>query len=196
MLRREGHHDSPAVRRNPGPHAGDRFDLRLTHADSAARMGSHEGAGQQRPVEAIVARITILRLCGIHPNVFRPDRQERGAIRHSLREARVHPEGANFGECRDSMPRRRNEVDSAKESCGPVGAWTLKQLRQVRIIRDGDLKILWTPGQNSIHDEKGISRGRDVGNVVVQRDGVDVPYDVTFAFAHRAFNGINAVIHD
>jgi len=75
-------------------------------------------------------------------------------------------------------------------------AWTMKRLRQEQVIREGDLEIRWSPGQNSIHDKRSIDRSRDVGNVVVQRDGVDVPYDVTFAFAHRAFNGINAVIHE
>ena len=46
-------------------------------------------------------------------------------------------------------------------------------------------------GQNSIHDTRLIFRGRDVGNVVVQRqteNGLeDVPYDVSFAFAFSAF---------
>ncbi|MDA0369614.1 MAG: DUF3179 domain-containing protein [Proteobacteria bacterium] len=74
-------------------------------------------------------------------------------------------------------------------------AWPLAQVRSAGVVRVGDLEIRWTPGQNSIHDKRTIAQSRDVGNVVVQRGGVDVPYDVTFAFAHRAFNGMNAVIH-
>ena len=119
-------------------------------------------------------------------------------------DPRARPYGTSpYVEFEDANPRAMR-VYGLPEGIRPLDrlvivgkeAWTLKQLRQVRVIREGDLEILWTPGQNSIHDEKGISRGRDVGNVVVQRGGVDVPYDVTFAFAHRAFNGVNAVIHE
>lgn len=74
-------------------------------------------------------------------------------------------------------------------------AWTLARLREEGVINAGDLELRWSPGQNSIHDKRTIARGRDVGNVTVQRAGNDVPYDVTFAFAHRAFNGFDAVIH-
>ncbi len=71
-------------------------------------------------------------------------------------------------------------------------AWTLAALREKSTITDGDLVLSWESGQNSIHDTRLIFRGRDVGNVVVQRktaDGVeDVPYDVVFAFSFRAFH--------
>jgi len=117
---------------------------------------------------------------------------------------RLRPYGASpYVEFEDANPRAMR-VYGLPDGVRPLDrvvivgkeAWTLKRLRQERVIRDGDLEITWTPGQNSIHDEKAIDRGRDVGNVVVQRAGVDVPYDVTFAFAHRAFNGINAVLHE
>jgi len=119
-------------------------------------------------------------------------------------DPRLRPYGASpYVEFEDANPRAMR-VYGLPDGIRPLDrvvivgkeAWTLKRLRQERIIRDGDLEITWTPGQNSIHDEKAIDRGRDVGNVVVQRAGVDVPYDVTFAFAHRAFNGVNAVIHE
>ena len=71
-------------------------------------------------------------------------------------------------------------------------AWTLAALREKTPITDDDLVLTWESGQNSIHDTQLIFRGRDVGNVVVQRktaDGAkDVPYDVVFAFSFRAFN--------
>ena len=71
------------------------------------------------------------------------------------------------------------------------GAWPLKLLRAKKKIVYQDLTLTWTAGQNSIHDEQIIAQGRDVGNVVVKRGaGVgarDVPYDVTFAFAFKAF---------
>ncbi|MGB0626570.1 MAG: hypothetical protein ACPGQ5_08410, partial [Alphaproteobacteria bacterium] len=54
------------------------------------------------------------------------------------------------------------------------------------------LVITWNAGQNSAMDARNISRGRDIGNVTVQRkDGdklVDAVHDVTFAFSFHAFN--------
>jgi hypothetical protein len=51
--------------------------------------------------------------------------------------------------------------------------------------------LTWLPGQNSLHDNRDISKGRDVGKIIVQKTRagklVDVPYDVTFAFAFKAF---------
>jgi len=70
-------------------------------------------------------------------------------------------------------------------------AWTLAKLRDATRIEAGNLVLTWETGQNSIHDTQLISRGRDVGNVVVQRRTagglVDVPYDVAFAYAFGAF---------
>jgi hypothetical protein len=71
-------------------------------------------------------------------------------------------------------------------------AWSLGFLRAQQRVEEDDLRLTWTAGQNSIHDHPILLAGRDVGNVVVQRigsDGIlkDVSYDVTFAFAFRAF---------
>ncbi len=78
-------------------------------------------------------------------------------------------------------------------------AWGLELLRQRRRVEIGDLIIEWEAGQNSLHDDSLILAGRDVGNVVVRRraaDGAleDAPYDVTFAFAFRAFRP-DGVLH-
>ncbi|MCH9052451.1 MAG: DUF3179 domain-containing protein [Proteobacteria bacterium] len=77
-------------------------------------------------------------------------------------------------------------------------AWSLDLVRKKKRITKGDLVITWEPGQNSALDAGRISQGRDVGNVVVQRqtkDGlVDVAYGVDFAFAFSAFHP-GAVIH-
>ena len=58
-------------------------------------------------------------------------------------------------------------------------------------IESGDLVLTWEAGQNSALDTRSIPEGRDVGNVVVQRQGSDgqedVPYDTTFAFVFHAF---------
>lgn len=70
-------------------------------------------------------------------------------------------------------------------------AWPLKRLREEGKIEHGNLILTWEPGQNSVLDDRRITRGRDIGNVVVRRqtgDGAeDVVYDVTFAFAFHAF---------
>ena len=70
-------------------------------------------------------------------------------------------------------------------------AWTLDILRQHRKIEKGDLVITWEPGQNSALDTRNISKGRDVGNVIVQRKTAgglkDEVHDITFAFVFNAF---------
>lgn len=76
--------------------------------------------------------------------------------------------------------------------------WALELLRREGTIESGDLVLTWEPGQNSIHDQTVIARGRDVGIVVVQRKGerglVDVVYDVSFVFAFAAFKP-DGVLH-
>ena len=70
-------------------------------------------------------------------------------------------------------------------------AWALDLLRDKGQIDSGNLVLSWEPGQNSALDTRAISEGRDVGNVIVQRKGVDglqdEAYDVTFAFVFHAF---------
>jgi hypothetical protein len=73
-------------------------------------------------------------------------------------------------------------------------AWTLPLVRDKGAIQAGDLSISWRPGQVSALDTSDITRGADVGNVVVQRRGEDVPYVVTFAFAFFAFEP-DGVLH-
>ncbi len=77
-------------------------------------------------------------------------------------------------------------------------AWTLPLLREKKTIRNGDVVLRWVAGQNSALDSGRIASGRDVGNVVVQRDGgsgaEDIVHDVTFAFVFRAFTP-DGVIH-
>ncbi len=70
-------------------------------------------------------------------------------------------------------------------------AWSLELLRTKGRVETGDLVLNWDAGQNSALDSRSIAKGRDVGNVVVQRRGAagleDIPYDVTFAFVFHAF---------
>lgn len=71
-------------------------------------------------------------------------------------------------------------------------AWSMTLLRENGKIESDDLILTWEAGQNSALDHRTISKGRDVGNVVVQqrKNGElhDVPYDVTFAFVFHAFH--------
>ena len=71
-------------------------------------------------------------------------------------------------------------------------AWTLDLLKKRRHIEAGDLVLTWEPGQASPLDTADIDAGREIGNVVVQRrtaEGLeDAVYDVSFAFAFRAFH--------
>jgi uncharacterized protein DUF3179 len=77
-------------------------------------------------------------------------------------------------------------------------AWILDLLKKRGQIETGDLVLTWQPGQASPLDAADIDAGQDIGNVVVQRrtgHGLeDAVYDVSFAFAFRAFHP-NALIH-
>ncbi|GLS36668.1 hypothetical protein GCM10010869_22590 [Mesorhizobium tianshanense] len=73
-------------------------------------------------------------------------------------------------------------------------AWTLPLVRTKGIIGAGDLSIGWRPGQVSALDTANITRGAEVGNITVQRNGEDVQHTVTFAFAFFAFEP-DGVLH-
>ena len=73
-------------------------------------------------------------------------------------------------------------------------AWTLPLVRERGLIETDDLRIDWRPGQVSALDTADLTQGAEVGNVVVQRQGEDVPYVVTFAFAFFAFHP-DGVLH-
>jgi hypothetical protein len=82
-------------------------------------------------------------------------------------------------------------VVAVETAPGRYEAWTLSLLHSKGTIHSADLLIQWQSGQASALDKASIRAGRDVGNVTVQRQVgellVDVPYDVTFAFAFHAF---------
>lgn len=80
---------------------------------------------------------------------------------------------------------------------GDVG-YSLEYLSTISLLDVGDMRITWQAGQNSALDNRTISRGKDVGNIVVQQmkngDWIDLPYMVSFAFAYKAFNPDKAII--
>jgi len=67
-------------------------------------------------------------------------------------------------------------------------AFTLPLVRDRGTIEHEGLEISWTSGQRSALDRRRVDKGDDVGNIVVKRDGAEVPHVVTFAFAFFAFN--------
>lgn len=78
-----------------------------------------------------------------------------------------------------------------KTDTGPM-AVSLALLRKKKRITIDDIALSWIAGQNSALDTAAIAKGRDVGNVVVQRtneqETADITYDVTFAFVFHAFH--------
>jgi hypothetical protein len=67
--------------------------------------------------------------------------------------------------------------------------------KSTSISRDGYV-ISWKPGQASAMDSRELSKGRDVGSVLVLDSvtGLPVVYDVAFAFAAHAFHPDAAII--
>lgn len=74
-------------------------------------------------------------------------------------------------------------------------AWTLPLVRERGRVEAADGRVItWRTGQASALDAARVAEGRDVGTVLVSRDGADVPYDVTFAFVFFAFHP-DGVLH-
>ncbi len=83
---------------------------------------------------------------------------------------------------------------------GAVHAVTLELLREHGRLELDDFVMTWRSGKASALDSAEIAKGRDVGNVVVQKVdggvGADVPYDLTFAFVAHAFHREAVIIQD
>ena len=78
---------------------------------------------------------------------------------------------------------------------GKEEAWSMALLRAKGTVSASDGTVLsWIPGQNSALDTYKIADGKDVGTVIAQKAGEDVPYFVDFAFAFHAFRP-DATIH-
>ena len=119
-------------------------------------------------------------------------RRQYGVNPYTFYDTRKMPYGFFTGPFPDGIGPMVRVIAVGKE------AWSLPLLRRQRKIAAGDLVLTWEPGQNSALDSPLISKGRDVGNVVVRRrvDGnmKDVVHDVTFAFVFHAFRP-DGVIH-
>ncbi|PCI45802.1 MAG: hypothetical protein COB49_09585 [Alphaproteobacteria bacterium] len=75
-------------------------------------------------------------------------------------------------------------------------AWPLSLLKKKKTITHEGLQLTWQRGQNSALDTRYIKKGKDIGNVVVTRDGEDVVYHIPFAFAFMAFNPAGTIYTD
>jgi hypothetical protein len=71
-------------------------------------------------------------------------------------------------------------------------AWRMRSLAKAKTLEQDGLRFSWQKGQASALDDAKISRGRDVGSIIVERQDADgtwhlVNYDVVFAFVFAAF---------
>ena len=73
-----------------------------------------------------------------------------------------------------------------RDSGDPIIA-TVNKVREYGGLSEDGYAVRWAPGQRSALDTSSIVKGREVGTVTVQKNGADVPYDVTFAFVAHAF---------
>ncbi len=114
-----------------------------------------------------------------------PSMRRYGDNPYARYDTRRRPYGFFRGKLPQGLPPLERVVVVGKE------AWAFSLLKKKKRIEVGDLVITWESGQASALDSPIISRGKDVGNVVVQRktkDGlVDAVHDISFAFAFHAF---------
>ncbi len=67
-------------------------------------------------------------------------------------------------------------------------AWPLARLHDAEDLSKAGLEFSWVAGRNSLHDNRNISKERDLCNVnVLNSDGTDAVYGTVFAFAFSAF---------
>ena len=117
-----------------------------------------------------------------------PSKRSYGTNPYAGYDSRTRPYGFFTGPFPEGIEAMVRVVAVGSE------AWSLPLLRDKGSIRAGDLEIRWQAGQNSALDASTIAKGRDVGNVVVMRNGKDGVHDVTFAFVFHAFHP-NGVLH-
>ena len=150
-----------------GELTGKRLKMVPVRVESFAKFKTRKAAGKK----VLVASNPSMRRYGYNP--------------YARYDRRARPYGFFRGKLPDGLPPLERVVVVGKE------AWAFSLLKAKKRIVVGDLVITWETGQASALDAPVISRGKDVGNVVVQRktkDGlVDAVHDISFAFAFHAF---------
>lgn len=175
---------------------------KLRHSDMVMYDRSTESWWQQFTGEAIVGELTGSRLAVLPARL---ESWERFAERHPdgsvlvPNDPRARPYGRNPYVGYDSAAApflyqgELPEGVAAMAYVVAVGeqAWPLQRLREAGRIEAGGLVLEWTAGKASALDSARIPEGRDLGNVVVWREGpegrAEVAYDLTFAFVFHAF---------
>lgn len=167
---------------------------------------STESWWQQYTGEAIVGSMTGARLRAVPA---RMESAELFAERHPEgrllvpNDPSMRPYGINPYKGYDTMPvpflydGSMPEALPAMTRVVVVGdtAWSLPFLREKGGWSGDGLKIVWSPGQNSALDTRRIPEGRDIGNIVVTRDGVDIAHEITFAFVFHAFRPDGEIVY-
>ncbi|MEO0545144.1 MAG: DUF3179 domain-containing protein [Pseudomonadota bacterium] len=92
------------------------------------------------------------------------------------------------GQLPENIDPMERVVIVPNESDGDPTLVIMSHIAETGSVSVAGLDFTWTAGQASALDTSKISEGRDVGTVLVQRDGSDVAYDVTFAFVAHAFH--------
>lgn len=172
---------------------------RLRNSDLVMYDHQTESFWQQFTGEAIVGTMTGNQLQAIPAKI---ESFEKFAARHPDGQVLAPPRyderdyGRNPYAGYDTLPKPFMFQGPLPEGIEPLErvvrlddrAWALSHLREKgRIETDDGLVLEWMPGQNSALDSASISRGRDIGNVEVTKDGKDVAFSVDFAFAFHAF---------
>ncbi len=172
---------------------------RLRHSDLGMYDHKTESLGQQFPGEAIVGRQVGKTLTSVPARIeswqrFREEFPNGRVLVPPSWGRSIY--GRTPYEGYDSAPspflfqgRMPRGIDPmARVVRVGTRAWSLAWLRKNSPVETTDgLRLEWREGQNSALDRALISRGRDIGNVRVTREGADVAFSVDFAFAYRAF---------
>ena len=182
---------------------------RIRHYDMVMYDRATESWWQQFLGEAIIGKMTGHRLTTVPARIeslarFR-ERAPDGKLLVPTR-AKARPYGLTPYVGYDNPELRRDFPYKLPPGLTPMArvvvidgeAWTLDLVRRKGTLEADGIVLRWEPGQNSIHDKQVIALGRGVGNIVAQRRTADGPkdivYDVTFAFAFRAFHP-DGVVH-
>ncbi|MBI4183551.1 MAG: DUF3179 domain-containing protein [Proteobacteria bacterium] len=176
---------------------------RVRHYNMVMYDRATESLWQQFIGEAIVGELSGTRLKVVPARIESFERFQERAPEGKLlvpAEPDARPYGASPFAGIDEIGSRISFPYPLPEGMNPMArvvvvggeAWELELVQRKERLAAGDLIFTWDPGQNSIHDNPVISLGRDVGNVEVMRQRgetmEDVRYEVTFAFAFRAFH--------
>jgi hypothetical protein len=90
------------------------------------------------------------------------------------------------GQLPENIDPMERVVVVRRQADDPI-VYTVNAIREKNGVSNNGFEIAWTAGQSSALETQSVARGRDVGTISVQKDGKDMPHDVTFAFVAHAF---------